>query len=655
MTINKEISSKPSSINLDVIVCLVLAALSLAVFWQTRNFDFLYFDDQLFVAKFPNLKEGLTYKNIAWAFTSPTLATNYWVPLTWISFLLDYQMYGANAGGFHFTNVLFHTANIILLYVLFIKLTGNRWQSAFIAALFGLHPLHVESVAWVSERKDVLSTFFFLLTLLSYHSYTLKKGLARYLTCLAVFFLGLMTKPMLVTLPFVMLLLDYWPLARFNPWAGPNNSKNSNSLPPASLLVEKIPFFILFIIISIVTYLAQLKSGNVGSLESYPMGIRLSNALFSYVIYIGKMFYPVDLAALYPYPGSAPGQQFAVSAILLFVFSMIAVRTTRTKPYIIVGWFWYLITLLPVIGLIKVGPQAFADRYTYIPLTGLFIIIAWGIPPLLSWWKYRQSFLTVTAVSIVLLLSIMTWKQTGYWRNTITLFKHTLDSTSNNPYAHAGLGTGYLKKGDYENAVLQLTMALRFNPNYVFAIKNLGIALDEQGKPDKAIEQFSKALELDPSNDDIYNDMGFALQKLNRIDEAMENYTKALEENPDNFKAHNNLASLLAQQGKLQESIGHYEEALRLDPLFFQTYNELGVIYGRLGKNEYAIENFSKALRLAPDSAAAHNNLGVTLAGLGRYKEAYDHFSKAVLFDPQNMEMQRNIKQVEMLMKQNDR
>jgi len=647
MTGNKKSSAKSSLTNLDFVICLLLAAVTLAIYWQTRHFEFLYFDDQLFVSHFPNLKAGLTYKNIVWAFTSTILETNYWVPLTWISFLLDYEIYGLDAGGFHITNVLFHASNTVLLFILLRKITGSLWQSAFVAALFGLHPLHVESVAWVTERKDVLSTFFFLLALLSYSKYTSKKQLTWYLLCLFIFFAGLMAKPMLVTLPLVLLLLDYWPLVRYKSGA----DKNKVTVPSAvRLIAEKIPFFVLILIVALVTFSAQSKAGNVGSLDAYPLTMRVANALLSYVTYIGKMFYPVNLAALYPYPESIPGLKIAVSTVILILFTLIALRTVHSRPYLMAGWLWYLVTLLPVIGFVKVGPQAMADRYTYIPLIGLLIIIAWGIPPLLAGWRHKKPLLAASALLVVASMSVITWKQIGYWKDTVSVFKHTVNKTTNNPYAHAGLGIGYLKQGDLDKAVFHLHEAVSLKPNYILALKNLGIGLEEQGHLKQAIEYYNQVIELDEAHDEIYNDKGVALQKLQRVDGAVENFSIALKLNPDNLKAHNNLAALLARQGRAAEAIQHYEEALRIDPLLYGTYNELGVLYGKLANYDLAVNNFLKALQLAPDSAAIHNNIGVTYANLEKFSEAYSHFSKAVMLEPGNMEMQANMKKAERLM-----
>jgi tetratricopeptide (TPR) repeat protein len=636
---------------LSVFTCLLLAVATFAVYWQTLYFDFVFFDDQLFISSFFNLKEGLTLKNIIWAFTSTTLETNYWIPITWLSFLLDHELFGQNPSGFHLTNVLFHGVNTTLIYIVLKKMTRCQWQSAIVAALFSIHPLHVESVAWVTERKDVLSTFFFLLTLLSYRNYVKRPGVTRYLVTLLLFCLGLMSKPMLVTLPLLLMLVDIWPLDRYMIHGSPDNSKIPFKTLLLKLILEKIPFFILLLVIASITFIAQQKTGNVGSLESYPIGLRLSNAIVSYAAYIGKMIYPLNLAALYPYPEFIPWWKTGAAGLLLICVSWLSIKTFRNHPYIFVGWFWYLITLLPVIGLVKVGPQAMADRYTYIPLIGLFISLSWGFSRLASLRPYLQTAVILFATASLLLFSSLTWKQIGYWRDTVTLFEHTIAVTGKNPKVHYGLGVAFFKNAQYEKAISQFAKALELDPGYLLAMKNMGVVLEEQGKLASAVKYYERVIRLAPMHHETYNDMGVALKKMGKPTDAEVYFLKALELKPDNFKARNNFADLLVQQNRFQEAVIHYREAIRINPNSSDIYNELGLLYGKMGNYDEAIGSFLKALQLEPDSAAIHNNLAVTYANQGKIKLALSHFSKAVQLDPDNIEMKKNKKRAEMIIK----
>jgi len=441
-------------------IYLALVLTTLASYWQVRNCNFVSYDDNLYVTDNPYIQPGLTGEGFLWAFTT-NHASN-WHPLTWLSHMLDCHLFGTNAGWHHFINLLLHIANTLLLFTVLKQMTAALWRSAFVAALFALHPLHVESVAWIAERKDVLSTLFWLLTMIAYLSYVRHPSIIRYLLAILVFALGLMAKPMLVTLPFVLLLLDYWPLGRLRLRGDVNRKSWSRPVR------EKVPFFILSAISSVVTFLVQQKGGAMSRLDWIPLIIRFGNAFVSYVKYIGKMFWPSRLAVLYPYPADMALLWPMMSALVLLAVSVLVIRLAPKYKYLLVGWLWYLGTLFPVIGLVQVGSQALADRYTYIPLIGLFIIIGWVLPDLLSKWQYRRTTLGISAGIVLVAMLLCTRMQVSHWRNSKFLFEHALNVTKNNNTMHTSYGSVLLDEGRYEQAVAHFNEALRLNPeNYL--------------------------------------------------------------------------------------------------------------------------------------------------------------------------------------------
>jgi Flp pilus assembly protein TadD len=566
-----------------LLISLLLIFGTLVVFWQVRTFDFVYFDDDLYITDNPHLQDGFNQENVIWAFTNNHVGL--WLPLTWLSFMLDYELYGLNPGGYHFTNVLFHLLNTLLLFFILRRITGSLYRSALVAALFALHPLHVESVAWVTERKDVLSTLFWMLTLWFYVQYAAQPRLYHYLLALFTFALGLMAKPMLVTLPFVLLLMDYWPLGRFQSGQCENHinseiheSTHSNKLPPGAfrLLLEKLPFLVLAAAASWITFLAQQSWGAAASVEVLPARMRVANAMVAYIRYMGKMIWPQKLAVFYPHPGNTlPIWQVVGAGFLLSLMSLLAFRARHRYPYLLVGWLWYLGTLVPVIGLVQVGKQSMADRFTYIPLIGLFIIIAWTVPCLLAKWRYQKIALFTSATLVLVALMIVTRFQVGHWRNSITLFEHTLAVTTDNPVIHNNLGKALIRRGE--------------------------------------------------------------------IDKARFHYAKALQLQPNSAKAHTNLGNILEQQGKLEEAMHHYYSAVRLDPKLAEAHFNLGNALIRQGKNQEAASHFAMAVQLNGHFAEAHNSLGVSLARQGRFDEAIAHFSKALQIKPDYPQAQRNL------------
>jgi len=559
---------------MQLLSVLFLIVTTLLIFWPLGNHEFINLDDNIYVYDNPQVKAGLTLKGVIWAFTS--LKASNWHPLTWLSHMLDCELYGLNPGAHHVTSLLFHIANTLLLFWVLKRMTGRLWVSCFVAALFALHPLHVESVAWVAERKDVLSTFFWMLTLWAYLRYVERPGFNRYLLAILFFALGLLSKPMLVTLPFVFLLLDYWPLGRFSfrqdavDSSNPERSSDDNQRAvPLRLIMEKVPFFVLSGISSILTFLVQRSGGAVGSLQRLPMETRLANAIVSYAHYIEKMVWPRNLAVLYPYPDMIPMGQVALAGILLLGISVFVFRWARKRPYLLVGWLWYLGTLVPVIGLVQVGTQAMADRYTYVPLIGLFIMIAWGISDILAGWRYRKTTLAVSAGLLLSIFMVVTSLQIQKWHDNIGLFAHTLKVTNRNALIHY----------------------------------SLGIALSVQEKDGEAMAHYKEALRIDPNHVEAYNNLGIILADNGKTQEAISHYTQALRINPKYVEAHNNLGNVLAKQGRIEEAGAHFAQALQIKSDYAEAHFSLGMAYLMIGNRRSALQEYEILKRINPGMA----------------------------------------------------
>jgi len=531
-------------------ICLALALATAAVYCQVRSYDFINYDDPGYVSENPNIQSGITLQAVKWAFTTGFMSN--WHPLTWLSHMLDWWLFGSNAGGHHLTNLIFHIANTLLLFIVLKQMTQKLWLSAFVAALFALHPLHVESVAWVSERKDVLSTFFWLLTMWAYVRFVNHPRIANYLLIVAFFALGLMAKPMLVTLPFVLLLLDYWPL---------NRIKSKHSLLP--LLIEKIPLFMMVVASSVVTYLVQIKGGAVTILAVLPLKFRILNAFVSYIGYIEKMFWPVRLVYFYPHHGPNISVLYAfVSAILLLAVTVFILRFSKNHRYLVTGWFWYLGTLIPVIGLVQVGVQAMADRYSYITLTGLFIIIAWGLPELFG---RRKVALAVFSVTVLVALTICTYIQLQYWKSSLPLFQHALKVNDNNYKAHLCLADVLLKEGRIDEAIYHNFEAVRIRPDFIETHNDLGNNLYKIGRVDHAIGSYRMALGINPADPEVNANIGVALATKGDYAQAAQHYRIAVK-TMDTPAVHNNLGYALAKMGKLDEAIEQFRLALQIKP-----------------------------------------------------------------------------------------
>jgi tetratricopeptide (TPR) repeat protein len=539
-----------------------LLVTTLIAFWSVRNHEFVNYDDDLYVTNNAHVQSGLTWDGVRWAMTT-TEASN-WHPLTWLSHMVDYDIYKMNPGGHHVTNVLFHVVNTLLLFLILHRVTEDLWKSAFVAMLFAIHPLHVESVAWVAERKDVLSGLLWLATTWAYLRYVDFRDFGRYMLTLCLFALGLMAKPMLVTLPLTLLLLDYWPLGRFQPEAqsSPSGSGGPKRVFSAQktiirLTAEKAPFFLLAAVSCVITLLAQGEGGSVASFESLPLDIRIANALVSYVKYIGKMFWPVQLSALYPLNPQLAAPMFspwqvAGSCLLLLGITGMAIWARRRFPYFIVGWLWYVGTLVPVIGLVQVGVQSMADRYTYLPLIGLFVVMAWGAADLMGGFRYKKYVCIAISGIVVVTFMALTLRQVQYWRNTMSLFRHALAVTDNNCSAHYNLGTALATQGRLKEAMTHFTEAIRIQPLHANAHNNLGLVLAMQGQLEEAIGHYKKAIRLRADNPESHFNLGTALAREGHFKEAIDHFHEALRIKPDYAKARHNLKLTLQRQQRLE-------------------------------------------------------------------------------------------------------
>jgi tetratricopeptide (TPR) repeat protein len=614
----------------NILICLGLALAIAVVYSPVVRFGFINYDDPTYVTDNAFVKAGLTFKGFVWAFTN-TSAYN-WHPLTWLSHMLDCQLFGLNAGAHHLVNVIFHVANTLLLFSVLRRMTRAPWRSAFVAAVFALHPLHVESVAWVAERKDVLSALFWVLTIWAYVRYVenLKPQNSKlkaspqtrsplpplsafrsppslfYFLALLFFSLGLMAKPMVVTLPFVLLLLDYWPLGR-TPWVKPLVGDEART-PLGELLQEKLPFLALTALSCVVTFRAQSVGGAVESLERLPVGDRLSNAVVSYVRYLGKLLWPSRLTAFYPYE-KWPFEIVMGTGVILLGVSVWVILRARREPQLFVGWFWFVGTLMPVIGLLQVGAQSMADRYTYLPSIGFLIMLAWSVPSGTIGQRLPKPVVASVGVALAGLCAIPCWFQVGYWKGSETLFRHALEVTRGNWMAH----------------------------------NNLALALWQARKPQEAVEHFEAALRLRPDSAEAHNNLGNALRQIGKLQEAIGCFDKALQIKPDYAEAHYNVGLALFALGQKQEAVRHLEKAVRLKPDFAEAYRNLGTVLLLTGNAKDAIQSYRQALRLRPDDAETHSGMGTALNQLGRTQDAIRHYEEALRIRPDYAEAQNNL------------
>ena len=621
----------------EIVICLSLVVTTIVVFGQIINHDFVYFDDNVYVIENKHVKAGLGAKSALWALS--TTHAEFWHPLTWLSLMLDTQLFGFNPSGYLFTNLLLHVCSTLLIFAFFNRTSGKLWQSGFVAALFALHPLHVESVAWIAQRKDVLSTFFWMLTMVTYFYFVQQPALMRYLLVLLFFSMGLMAKPMLITLPFVLLLMDFWPLRRLRCSESPKLSIRS----VFPLVQEKIPLFIIAAASSFVTFFAQQAGGGLKSLKAVPLIDRIINALVSYISYLGKMIWPQNLTCFYPYHGEFPWWQSSGSLMLLVLISVAAIKSTQRHPYFITGWLWYLGTLVPVIGFVKIGDFSMADRYTYVPIIGIFVVIAWGVPDLLKRWRHRKPALTVFAIVVLFSLMVATWTQVGLWKSSYTLFEHCLKVTSNNYLAHNSFALALKRQGNTSEAVQHFREALRINPRYAKSHYNLANTLEEQGKTAEAIKHHSEALRIDPNISGAHNNLGIILEKQGNINDAIDHFRMSLRINADDEIAHYNLGNALAQIGDFDGAEKHYHETLRINPDNADAHYNLGIVFEKQGKMDDAIKMILISTNINPDFAEAYYSLGNLMVKKGRIADAIMHYQKARSIQPDNIEVLNNL------------
>ena len=608
---------------------LALALGTLALYGPARHFGWVHYDDYEYVTGNPAVASGLTWANVSWAFTQTHSAN--WHPLTWLSHMLDCTLWGLDPGPPHLVNAVLHTLNAILLFGLLRALTGALWRSAVVAALFAWHPLHVESVAWIAERKDVLSTLLWLLTTWAYVGWVRRGRAWRYLAALGLFALGLMAKPMLVTLPCTLLLLDVWPLGR-----RPGRSW-------AQLLTEKIPFLLLAAGSALITLAAQHEGEAVSALTRLPWSLRLENAAVAAVSYLGQTVWPAGLAAFYPYPAGFPVWQTAGAAGLLLALSVWVWRRRRDQPWLAFGWCWFLGTLVPVSGLVQVGSQARADRYTYVPLIGVFVMLVWGAA---AWARDRPGRIRGLALLTVGLLpacaGVAAW-QLGFWRDGETLFNRVLAVAGPNPVADENLGLIQAAQQRWPEAIASLTQAVQLAPGLPETHRSLGDALLASGRGADAAAEFAQVVRLRPDSAPARYDLGRALAQAGRTAEAAANYEQALQFEPRLAAAHNNLGALRLQEGRTDDAIAHFEAALRLVPADAAMANNLGLALLQAGRPAEAITRFQQALALDATSAEARYDWGNALLQTGRPADAAGQFQQALRLRPAYPEARNNL------------
>ncbi|MGD0813992.1 MAG: tetratricopeptide repeat protein [Verrucomicrobiota bacterium] len=604
-------------------VCIVLVLAVLAVFGQTAGFGFVCYDDDQYVYHNPVVEKGLTVKGFVWALTYGGIG--HWHPLTWLTHMANCQIYGLWPGGHHLTNVALQAATAVLLFLALRELTGTLWRSAFVAAVFAIHPLRAESVAWISECKDVLSGVFFMLTLWAYARYARQPSSWRYATVAAAYALGLLCKNTLVTLPFVLLLLDWWPLHRL-------------TLTPFWRLVkEKIPLFLLSVGSCAATILAP--EGVADSIRMPPLE-RIENAGVSYVIYLRQMIFPRGLAALYPNPPKGlPFPEAALAFVLLAAISFVVLACWKKRPWLLAGWLWYLGMLVPMIGIVQISFYAHADRYTYLPQIGIYVAVTWLVA---EWRMSRVAFASLTA-GVLAILMVCAWKQTAYWKNSETLWNRTLACTTNNEMAHYNFGNAFYEKGSVNEAIAQYRMTLQINPGNAKAHYNLGLALFQMGRGEEAISHFLTALRIKPDMEEAHNNLGIALFQTGKADEAVSHFLTALQLKPDDARACYNLGNAYYQRGRVDEAIVQFQQALQLEPGFAEAHYSLGNALRQKGRLDEAIVQYQEALQLKPSYGEVHNNLGAALQQKGRVAQAIEQYQSALQIEPGNMEAQNNL------------
>jgi tetratricopeptide (TPR) repeat protein len=600
-----------------------LAVAILAVYAQVATHEFINYDDPAYVMDNPHVRDGFTREGVVWAFTSAHDSN--WIPLTWLSHMLDCQLFGLQSGLHHVTSVVLHAISTLLLFALLRKITGARWPSAFVAFVFGVHPLHVESVAWIAERKDVLSALFWMLTLWAYVRYVEQRSVQRYVVVALLFCCALMAKPMAVTLPVTLLLPDLWPLRRFSRGA----------------MLEKVPLGALSVAAMAIAFVAQKQGGAVAELNAVPLFDRIENALLSYAIYIWKLMVPINLAVFYPY-FAIPAWQWILAGLAIVGGTFLVIREIPVRPYLAMGWFWYVVTLLPVIGLVQIGGQARADRYTYIPMIGISIMLAWGCAELYD--RAKPAIRVVSIAACVAWLALA-WVNVEYWQNSMTLFQHAIEVTDANYVAYTNLGSALRHAGRVTEAITDFEIAARIRPDDADVQDNFGEALVASGRLAEAMPHLQEAARLRPESPKAHVDLAAALMRGGRVEDAAAEYRAALRLEPGRIDAQYGLGGVLARQGRMQEAIPYLQAALpylseqvRIKPDDPDPHYNLGLVYAILERSADAIAEFSATVRLEPDNPESHYNLGVAFASSNRFEDAFGELSTAVRLRPEYVE-----------------
>ena len=612
---------------------LLLFAVVVGTFLPSLRNEFIEYDDSVYVYNNEHVKPGLSWDGIVWSFSD--VSTGNWHPLTWFTHMLDAQLYGGAAWGHHLTSVLLHAINTTLLFVVLRRITGAVWASVAAAVLFGLHPMRVESVTWICERKDVLSGFFWIVSLWAYGRFVEEaskpttKAKRFYLVSILLFFCGLMSKPVMVTFPCVLLLLDFWPLERWK------------TMRFGKLIVEKLPFFLLTALVCSLTYVAQKHTGMMNPLADLNLSERLQNTPVAYIRYLAKAFWPIDLCALYPHPGQWPivlvlGSLVLVAAITVFVFLQ-----RKQRPYLLTGWLWFLGTLVPMIGIVQVGAQSMADRYSYIPIIGICIALGMSVANLAKNSGLTPAWLCIGGVALV--CAMLTRQQISYWHDNASVWRRAIAVTDRNFEAHYRLARALAIQGDLDAAIVEFNTVVELRPGFAEAHYSLGKALALKGQLDQALARFQRAVEIDPSNVVALNNVGNILLQRGRFNEAMGNFRRVLEIQADNGPAHSNLGYALVQLGQVDEAIAHLQKAVEFQPRNSSAHNNLGSVYLRRRDFTGAVTEFQIVLQLEPDSVEACNNLGSSYLALGKLEEAIQTFRAAIALQPGSAELRRNL------------
>jgi tetratricopeptide (TPR) repeat protein len=620
-----------------LLVSAALAVSILAAFEGVRHNEFVRYDDPEYITENPHIQSGLTAQTIKWAFTSGYAAN--WHPLTWLSHALDVQLFGMNPLGHHLHSLALHIATTILLFWVLQSMTGALWPSAFVAMVFGLHPLHVESVAWAAQRKDVLCVFFWMLTMAAYLSYARRGGALRYLLVVACFALGLMAEPVIVTLPVILVVLDFWPLGRMSKAHADEDAADVSlaKFRQASLIrliVEKVPLFVLALASAIVTFLVQQKGGTTADVD-FGLGFRISNAIVSMIGYLYKIVWPVGLAVVYPLPLDGwPAWKPMVGVIALALVSAFVVCSAKKRPWLLTGWVWYLVTLIPVIGLVQVGSQALADRYTYLPSVGILIMLSWAAAELSAGWPHRAAIGAVLSGLVGAAMIIGTHTQVSYWKDSASLYAHALSVTRDNYIIERYLGTLLQNRGRLDEAEEHYRRSVRIHPGFTEGYLALGQMLETEGKLGEAVQLYEQAAKLNPSDYQPFYKIGAIEAQQGSLDDAARHLRQSIQLNPSFARAHVDLGQVFAAQGKYDDAIRCYEQAIRLNPTDFKSYSKMGVAKARKGLANEAADCFRQSIQLKSDYAESHLGLGIVLQEQGRIDEAAAQFRSVLKVEP---------------------